>query len=582
MNIPKDASAYNFTANVNQLAGYWLPAIQRKFVWNEEKICKLFDSMMRSYPIGTCLLWGTNKEIRKRTFITNFTKGIDPRTLFVPGTKDEKIMILDGQQRIQSLLIGLRGTYENKFLCFDIFSAPGAGASVEELVFKFSFERSVESKPELTKVADLIASPDDAYSSGRALIKKYQDATGKQLSEADMDVVMKNAATLRKVFREDNVLSFMVVDSVVNPLKYTDNDIVEIFVRANNGGTKLEKSELLFALLTANWDDAEASITKLQSVLKDSGFEFKRDFILKACLIILGKKAAYDVDKFRDTATVEKLQREWGRIQSAFTDVVDFIKDFTPINSAKVLTYKNAILPLINYAFHNGQRWQNPDNKKVAAEYLKVVSLSGVFSGSKDKLLDDLSLITLAGENLTLKKFYDAIEENNRETHIKEDRLWKIKYRKPNSLFVMQTLRPEVKFNPANPGNAPSVDHLHPQKRLKELNVLPDVIHQIANLTLLTAAENSKLKRGLPLDDFLANYATEFSENAKQEFISKNLIPADANLWKIENYSAFIEERKKLILANPDIAKLISTPTESSPDETEEDDPDEISDSSNE
>ena len=111
---------------------------------------------------------------------------------------------------------------------------------------------------------------------------------------------------------------------------------------------------------------------------------------------------------------------------------------------------------------------------------------------------------------------------------------------------------------------------------------MPDVIHQIANLTLLTAAENSKLKRGLPLDDFLANYATEFSENAKQEFISKNLIPADANLWKIENYAAFIEERKKLILANPDIAKLISTPTESSPDETEEDDPDEISDSSNE
>ena len=105
MNIPKEASAYNFTANVNQLAGYWLPAIQRKFVWNEEKICKLFDSMMRSYPIGTCLLWGTNKEIRKRTFITNFTKGIDPRTLFVPGTKDEKIMILDGQQRIQSLLV---------------------------------------------------------------------------------------------------------------------------------------------------------------------------------------------------------------------------------------------------------------------------------------------------------------------------------------------------------------------------------------------------------------------------------------------------------------------------------------------
>ncbi len=579
MNIPKEASAYNFTSNVNEPTGYWLPAIQRKFVWNEDKICKLFDSMMRGYPIGTCLLWGTNKEIRKRKFITHFTKGIDPRTLFVPGTKDEKIMVLDGQQRIQSLLIGLRGTYENKFLYFDIFSSPKAGTSVEELVYKFSFERSAESKPQLTKVADLIASADDAYSSGRALIKKYEGATGKKLNDAEADIVMKNAATLRKVFREDNVLSFMVVDSVVNPQKYTDNDIVEIFVRANNGGTKLEKSELLFALLTANWDAAEASITKLQAALKDSGFEFKRDFILKACLIILGKKSAYDVDKFRDTATVDKLQREWDSIQSAFTNVVDFIKDFTPINNTKVLTYKNAVLPLINYAYKNRQRWQNPDNKKIAAEYLKVVSLSGVFSGSKDTLLDDLSLITSADENLTLEKFYVAIEKNNRETHIKEDKLWKIKYRKPNSYFVMQTLRPEIKFNPANPGNAPSVDHLHPQKGLKEKGVPLDEIHQIANLTLLTADENSKLKGGLPLDEFLANYEAVFSKNAKDEFISKNLIPTDTNLWKIENYAAFIEARKELILKNPSIAKLISAPSESLSDETEEDDQEESSDS---
>lgn len=579
MNIPREASAYNFTSNVNQPTGFWLPAIQRKFVWNEDKICKLFDSMMRGYPIGTCLLWGTNKTIRKRKFITDFTKGIDPRTLFVPGTNEEKMMVLDGQQRIQSLLIGLRGTYENKFLCFDILSTPGSGASVEELVYKFTFERSIESKPQLTKVAELIASADDAYSIGRALIKKYNDATKKKLSEAEADVVMKNAATLRKVFREDNALSFMVVDSVVNPLKYTDNDVVEIFVRANNGGTKLEKSELLFALLTANWDAAEASITKLQAALKESGFEFKRDFILKACLIISGKKAAYDVDKFRDAETVAILQRDWDRIQSAFTEVVDFIRDFTPISNSKVLTYKNAVLPLINYAFHNAQLWRNPDNKKIAADYLKVVSLSGVFSGSKDTLLDDLSLITSANANLTLRRFYDAIEKNNRETHIKEDKLWKIKYRKPNSLFVMQTLRPEVKFNPANPGNAPSVDHLHPQKGLKERDVPLDDIHQIANLTLLTAAENSKLKRGLPLAEFLANYEAEFSKNAKEEFISKNLIPTDPELWKIENYAAFIEARKKLILENPSIAKLISAPTENLADDTEEDDQDEASDS---
>ena len=40
----------------------FLPAIQRKFVWSEEQITKLFDSLMRGYPIGTFLFWQIDKE----------------------------------------------------------------------------------------------------------------------------------------------------------------------------------------------------------------------------------------------------------------------------------------------------------------------------------------------------------------------------------------------------------------------------------------------------------------------------------------------------------------------------------------
>ena len=34
-----------------------LPAIQREFVWSDAKICSLFDSLMRAYPIGGFLFW---------------------------------------------------------------------------------------------------------------------------------------------------------------------------------------------------------------------------------------------------------------------------------------------------------------------------------------------------------------------------------------------------------------------------------------------------------------------------------------------------------------------------------------------
>jgi uncharacterized protein with ParB-like and HNH nuclease domain len=39
-----------------------LPAIQREFVWNEQKIAALFDSLMRDYPIGGFLYWLVSDE----------------------------------------------------------------------------------------------------------------------------------------------------------------------------------------------------------------------------------------------------------------------------------------------------------------------------------------------------------------------------------------------------------------------------------------------------------------------------------------------------------------------------------------
>jgi len=41
---------------------FLLPAIQRELVWEPEQIIKLFDSLMRDYPIGSCLFWNINKD----------------------------------------------------------------------------------------------------------------------------------------------------------------------------------------------------------------------------------------------------------------------------------------------------------------------------------------------------------------------------------------------------------------------------------------------------------------------------------------------------------------------------------------
>jgi uncharacterized protein with ParB-like and HNH nuclease domain len=51
---------------------YFLPAIQREFVWHPDQIVELFDSVMRGYPIGSFLFWDLLPENRDKWEIYRF------------------------------------------------------------------------------------------------------------------------------------------------------------------------------------------------------------------------------------------------------------------------------------------------------------------------------------------------------------------------------------------------------------------------------------------------------------------------------------------------------------------------------
>ena len=62
-----------------------LPALQRGFVWKASQIESLWDSILRGFPIGSFLL---------------------------SRSEDEKLFLLDGQQRATSLAIGFYNPWE--------------------------------------------------------------------------------------------------------------------------------------------------------------------------------------------------------------------------------------------------------------------------------------------------------------------------------------------------------------------------------------------------------------------------------------------------------------------------------------
>ena len=89
-----------FLNNPEEDGGFWLPNIQRPFVWSEDQICRLFDSILREYPISTLLIWKTTSGIRRRKFIDNWKNTLRLSDFYVPEDTKRKCLVLDGQQRL--------------------------------------------------------------------------------------------------------------------------------------------------------------------------------------------------------------------------------------------------------------------------------------------------------------------------------------------------------------------------------------------------------------------------------------------------------------------------------------------------
>lgn len=535
-------------------ADYWLPAIQREFVWKEAQICKLFDSLMRGYPIGSFLIWETKSPIRRRKFCQDWHKDIDSTGYFLQADESKKRLVLDGQQRLNALLVGCMGSFSKKLLHFNITSrsrsSTQAAGEIPEALYEFSFRDFTKNRDwNWVSFKSILESPVEGAIKITSSLKQNLDCDGFRNNH---ELILENIDKAIHTFKFHPYCAYMLLSKEECNDNYDDNDVVEIFVRANSGGTKLEKSELLFALLASKWDEASEKLGELESTLEDFGFIFSRDYFLKACLILLGKKAQYDVKKFRNEETLEELKRQWQKISDAITDVVNFLPNYTPIGDSKALPSKNALLPLIAYRYHHKKAWDSEITKETAKDYLVRTAVAGTFNGAKDDLLNILTDVFSASSKIDLDKVFKAIQEKNRSLVISAEKLFSVQYQTSKVLLVMKLIFPQMMFIAANKDNMVEVDHLFSKKILKKAGRTKTAIDQLANLCPLDSRQN-KQKAGRTLSVWL----NDMSPDDQVATCAKLLIPSDRNLWEEKNFDAFIEERKSMILQAPEIKEIL-------------------------
>ncbi len=547
----------------------YIPAIQRKYIWDDKQVIRLMDSIMRGYPIGIFLFWNVNKTIinDKEYSIYSFIKDYHERDAYnnprapLPLTcqsSDDKIwIILDGQQRLTSLYIALQGTmsrkilhkqwktdnaFPSKELYYNVFSR---NENKEDDDDNFCYEFDFFSKDEMNSREDK-----DKWLLVKEIVKINNEEEAKKLIkkrgwDSDLDIYSDVLKLYSKISKEELISYFEVTGDSMDR-------VLDIFVRVNSGGTVLSKSDLLFSTIVSHWDKGRDEVDDLLKSLNKygEGYRFNTDFIMRTCLYLMDESISFKVENFKKE-NVDKIRAEWSKIKDSIQTATELLDEYG-FSDNNILSY-NAIMPIIYYIFKGGSVSQN--NKKELRKFFIYAQLKRIFRANS---LSTLTKLRQKLNNIDKKKFkvkdFEDIEFTN-DSSLKfneediDDMFTEYEFG-AQTFMVLSLLYPNLKFSQKGFHQ----DHMHPyagfeNKKIKGLKlpngeVIDDVKIQewqdkrnkLANLQLLEGKENKK-KKDTPLVDWLK------MDNNKEtvKYLPKNIS------YKLSNFDTFTEKRQKLM-----------------------------------
>ncbi|HMO81523.1 MAG TPA: DUF262 domain-containing protein [Pyrinomonadaceae bacterium] len=566
---------------------YLLPSIQRKLVWNSGQIERLFDSLMRDYPIGSFLFWHVDRERLNDFTFYEFIKDYHERdnrnnAKADPISDSDITGILDGQQRLTSLYIGLFGSYAEKekskrwdndkafpkrFLHLNLLKGYTEDENDLELAYDFYFMTEEEARENRTD------DPENFFwfrASDIFTFKSHGDIGSFLMRE-----ISQTADPEKAQFANDTLFKFysLVNDRpVINFFLEKNGDldkVLNIFVRVNSGGTQLSYADLLLSIASASWNklDAREEITNFVEEISDqgTGFRFSQDFVLKSALVLSDlPNIQFKVNNFNN-ANMRTIEENWGTMCDAIRLAVNLVESFG--YTRETLSSNYALIPIAYYLLKKG----NPPNFVESANFLSdrqnirkwlIASLlKRAFGGQPDTVLRPIRQILQRDSGaFPIDAIVDEFKGKNKSIVFTDDDISALFDHYYGSQYTFSTLAvfyPTLDFK-----NKFHVDHIFPKSLFKRKNLLnrgisePDAdvfmenVDYLANLQLLEGIPNME-KSNKEFKDWLEEAYPD--KDARRAYMERNYIP-DVDL-SLENFGEFFEERTKLMTSR--FAQLI-------------------------
>ena len=554
---------------------YVLPAIQRIFEWKHEQVELLFDSLLRDYPINSFMLWKiTSPKIQQNykfyTFLLHYAEKFMEENPEAP-TKMLNLpfyAVIDGQQRLTSLYIGLNGTYRcrrsNKGWDFTEEAMP-----TRKLYLNIS--KPITQNIDNEKIYDFrfLTKQEHAELSKNAFWFKVGDVLKFQELNDVNDFLIENNLLTNDFARKTLVKLYSKINEEELINFYTEEEqdqekVLDVFLRTNSGGTTLSFSKLLMSIASANWTkfDARDEMKKIRDEVYSLGnpcFDISQDFILKNLLVLSDVDIRFKIRNF-DRDNVSLFEENWDEIKKAIVATFQLLEKLGFNDS--LLRAKNATIPISYYIYKNGladvivkDNYDEEDKKRIS-KWLTMSLLKGIFGGQSDSVLKSLRDVIKQYSKPKYFPYNEIIDKFKGETdknYSFDDDIIKgfltEQYKSITGSLVLYLLYPDIVFKN---GKSVAQDHMHPKiffedkekfesigfsDEDKQFSSKKDNWNSVLNLQLLSENENkSKLKTPLK----------EWAEDKKKT--NNELFLDDGISLDIKDFKSFIENRRKNLL----------------------------------
>lgn len=547
---------------------YLLPSIQREFVWSTEQIEKLFDSLMRDYPISSFLFWEVRGEgiqnYKFYEFLREYHEVKSHNQIANTVGKDEIIAILDGQQRLTSIYIGLTGTYAYKLprKRYDNPNAYPKRKLYVNLLSKANHEEKEYDFKFLTDEESNIRNNDTYWFLVGDILQFKQLFEINNFIFSEEDIAKGNIKLANEVlFKLHEVICSKATVSYYLEKKQDLDRVLDIFIRINAGGTKLSYSDLLLSIATAQWTSLNARETIIDVVDRinsiGNGFDIDKDFILKSALVLADiGEIGFKVKNF-NKENMEIIESKWNEITNALILSFQLVEKFG--YDRDTLTSNNAIIPIAYYIYINklessfieSKQFKN-DRENIRTWLVKTL-IKKIFSSGVDTTLRSMrNIIKENTGSFPIDKIIDEFRGKNNTIVFTDDDIENLiysKYGSAHTFSILQMLYPTFDFR-----NKFHVDHIHPKSLFttsklrtlgiqeSEIDLYKENVNNLGNLQLLDGQLNIEKND----KEFSLWINEKYSdETRKIEYMEKHYIP-NVDL-SILNFKEFIKERNDII-----------------------------------